>query len=128
VSGSRATRRRAVARRVRIGAIALLAMAGVTTAVAVRLPAYAGESGLRLDHLGLARLAELVAEAPEDFAGVTIDPATGVVTVRYPRGRGQAPARDRVANIAVAPPAQGDNRVGARDVPALAGGPERPVT
>lgn len=119
--------RRAVARRIRIGAIALLAMAGMTAVVAVRSPAHAGESGLRLEHGGLERLAELVTEAPEDFAGVTIDPATGVVNIRYPSGRGQRPAWDRVADIAAATPAQAQDgrRAGA---PYLTGGPERPVS
>ena len=113
--------RRAVARWVRIGAIALLAVAGATSVVAVRPPAHAGENGLRLDGGELARLAELAAQAPDDFAGVTIDPATGGVTVRYPSGRGQRVAWDRVAGTAAATPApaQGGTRVGAR---------ERPVT
>jgi hypothetical protein len=119
--GSRARRRRAVVRRVRIGAVALLAIAGVMSAVAVRLPAHAGESGLRLDGGGLARLAELVVEVPDDFAGVTIDPATGGVIVRYPSGRGQGPVRDRVAEIAAATPAQ-------RGARGLVGGPDRSVT
>jgi hypothetical protein len=102
-----------VKQRVRIGAIALLVMAGVATMAGP--PAYAGESGLRLDHGDLARLAELVTEAPADFAGATIDPATGGVRVRYPNGRGPRPAWDRVAGIAAATPAQG-------------GRPDRPVT
>jgi hypothetical protein len=120
-------RRRASARRAWIGAIALLAIVGATAGIAARLPAHADESGLRLDGGGLARLAELAAEAPDDFAGVTIDPATGGVTVRYPSGRGHRSARDRVAAIAAATPAQaqGGTRVGARE---LARGPDRPVT